>query len=62
MVAEADLVFFVGCSAGDQVTKNWTLPPVGSPVIQLDIDPAEIGRNYPGTIGILGDARTALRR
>jgi acetolactate synthase-1/2/3 large subunit len=60
-VAEADLVFFIGCGAGDQVTKNWTLPPVDSTVIQLDIDPAEIGRNYPGTIGVLGDARTALR-
>jgi len=60
VVAASDLVFFVGCSAGDQVTRNWTLPPVGSPVIQLDINPAEIGRNYPNALGILGDARTAL--
>ncbi len=60
VVAGSDLVFFVGSSAGDQVTRNWTLPPVGSPVIQLDINPAEIGRNYPNTLGILGDARTAL--
>jgi len=60
-VAEADLVFFVGCGAGDQVTKNWTLPPLGSTVIQLDLDPRELGRNYPGTLGILGDARTGLR-
>jgi acetolactate synthase-1/2/3 large subunit len=59
-VAEADLVFFVGCGAGDQVTKNWTLPPLGSPVLQLDLDPRELGRNYPGTVGILGDARTGL--
>lgn len=61
IVAESDLVFFVGCGAGDQVTKNWSLPPVGSTVIQLDLDPAEIGRNYPGALGIAGDARTALR-
>jgi acetolactate synthase-1/2/3 large subunit len=60
-VSEADLVFFVGCGAGDQVTKNWTLPPLGSTVIQLDVDPRELGRNYPGTIGVLGDARTGLR-
>jgi acetolactate synthase-1/2/3 large subunit len=60
VLAEADLVFFVGCSTGDQVTRNWTLPPVGSPVVQLDINPAELGRNYPGTLGILADARAGL--
>jgi acetolactate synthase-1/2/3 large subunit len=60
VVAGSDLVFFIGSSAGDQVTRNWTLPPVGSRVLQLDIHPAEIGRNYPNTLGILGDARTAL--
>ena len=60
VLGEADLVFFIGSSAGDQVTKNWTLPAVGSPVIQLDINPAELGRNYPGAIGILGDVRAAL--
>jgi acetolactate synthase-1/2/3 large subunit len=61
-VAEADLVFFIGCGTGDQVTKNWTLPPVGTPVIQLDINAAEIGRNYPGALGILGDARVSLEQ
>ena len=60
VLAEADLVFFIGCSTGDQVTKNWTLPPVGSPVVQLDIEPAELGRNYPGALGILADARAGL--
>ena len=53
-------MFFIGCSTGDQVTKNWTLPLVGSPVIQLDINPSELGRNYPGAIGLLGDVRAAL--
>jgi acetolactate synthase-1/2/3 large subunit len=60
LLSEADLVFFCGCGAGDQVTKNWTLPPVGSTVVQLDINPAELGKNYPGTIGIPGDAKTTL--
>jgi acetolactate synthase-1/2/3 large subunit len=60
LLSEADLVFFVGSSCGDQVTKNWTLPPVGSPVVQLDINPAELGRNYPGALPLLGDARAGL--
>ena len=31
-------------------------------VIQIDVDPEEIGRNHGNTIGILGDAREALVR
>jgi acetolactate synthase-1/2/3 large subunit len=59
-VAAADLVFFVGCATGDQVTLDWTLPASGIPVIQLDINPLEIGRNYPQALGLTGDARTVL--
>lgn len=59
-VANADLVFFVGSATGDQVTLDWTLPTPGTPVIQLDINPAGIGRNYPGALGLCGDAKTVL--
>jgi acetolactate synthase I/II/III large subunit len=61
-LAEADLVFFIGSRAGGQVTNNWMFPPVGTKVIQLDIDPLELGRNYPNAVSILGDAKVALRR
>ncbi|HLQ22205.1 MAG TPA: thiamine pyrophosphate-binding protein, partial [Gemmatimonadales bacterium] len=62
LVSEADLVFFVGSHAGSQVTHHWQYPPVGTPAIQLDIDPLEIGRNYPIEIGLQGDAKATLRR
>ncbi len=29
-------------------------------VVQIDIDPAEIGRNYANTVGVVGDARLTL--
>jgi acetolactate synthase-1/2/3 large subunit len=61
-LAEADLVFFIGSHAGGQVTNNWMFPPPGTKVIQLDIDPDELGRNYPNIVSILGDAKTSLRR
>jgi acetolactate synthase-1/2/3 large subunit len=61
-LAEADLVFFIGSHTGGQVTNNWMFPPPGTKVIQLDIDPHELGRNYPNAVSILGDARTSLRR
>lgn len=59
-VHEADLVIYVGSATGDQTTHNWQVPALGTRIVQLDIDPAELGRSYPGTIGVVGDARVAL--
>lgn len=61
-LCEADLVFFIGSHTGGQVTNSYTIPPQGTPIIQLDINPAEIGRNYPLQVGLQGDARNTLRR
>ncbi|SBV97317.1 putative acetolactate synthase large subunit [uncultured delta proteobacterium] len=60
IVSQADLVLYVGCGTGDQVTRNWTIPAKGTRIIQIDIDPLELGRNYPNTLGLLGDARLTL--
>src|ERR671924_199675 len=62
VVFEADLVFFIGSHTGSQVTNNWRIPAIGTPVVQLDIDPLELGRNYPNTVSLLGDAKVTLRR
>lgn len=61
-VAEADLVFLIGSHVGSQVTARWNVPPAGARVMHLDIDPADIGRNYPTEIALVGDARTVLRQ
>jgi acetolactate synthase-1/2/3 large subunit len=62
VVSEADLVIYIGSHTGDQVTHNWTVPSLGTPVIQIDIDPAEIGRSYMGAIGVVGDAKVAVAK
>lgn len=62
VVSEADLVLFVGSHTGSQVTLDWRIPAVGTPVIQIDIDPSELGRSYPTTVALQGDARASLRR
>src|SRR5262245_7266831 len=61
-VAAADLVFFVGSHTGGQVTNGWQIPKIGTPVIQLDIDPDELGRNYPNQVSLHGDAKVTLRK
>jgi acetolactate synthase I/II/III large subunit len=59
-VHEADLVFFVGSRTGGQVTTQWTVPKPGAQVIQLDIHPANIGRNYVNVASLCGDAKLTL--
>jgi acetolactate synthase-1/2/3 large subunit len=61
VVSKADLVIFVGSDTGDQVTYTWRIPRLGTAVIQIDADAAELGRTYPGTLGILGDPKASLR-
>ncbi|MDF1592713.1 MAG: thiamine pyrophosphate-binding protein [Desulfobacterales bacterium] len=62
VVSEADLVFFIGSGTGDQVTHNWTVPGPHIPVIQVDINPSELGRSYRKTFGLYGDAKATVAR
>jgi acetolactate synthase-1/2/3 large subunit len=59
-VAAADLVFFIGSKTGGQVTNGWSIPKIGTRAIQLDIDPNELGRNYPNVVSLCGDAKVTL--
>ncbi|MDE2333306.1 MAG: thiamine pyrophosphate-binding protein [Rhodospirillales bacterium] len=60
----ADVILALGFSFDDRATSAWldgytfSIPP--SRLIQIDIDPTELGRNYPADIAILGDARASL--
>lgn len=59
-VREADFVFFIGSRIGDMTSDHYTCPSRGVRGIQLDINPAEIGRVYPVELALPGDARTVL--
>lgn len=56
-IAEADLVLAIGSRLSDIQTSRGELLPKGAPIVQVDIDPAGIGREYPVEIGIVADAR-----
>src|SRR5438105_12973621 len=62
IVHGAELVLFVGCDTGDQVTLNWTVPAYDTKIVQIEADPLEIGRSYPNTTGLLGDPKATLAR
>lgn len=58
LLDEADVVLVVGCRLDDVETAHWTLP-LGN-LVQIDVDPAAIGRSYPVVAGVAGDARLAI--
>ena len=61
LVSESDLVIYIGSQTGDQVTNGWKVPKPGTKVIQIDIDPSELGRSYPNSVGLAGDAKKTLQ-
>ncbi len=62
VVSEADLVVYVGSQVGDQVTDIWTVPPPGTDVIQIDLNPSELGRNLFVKVALAGDAKVTVSR
>lgn len=61
-----DVLLALGCGFDDRVSSGWipgysfSIPPTR--LIQVDIDPEEIGRNYPVQLGVLGDVKTVLQQ
>ena len=62
MLADADVIFYIGANTDSVTTINWTLPAPasGKAIIQSDVDPVEIGNNYPLGAGLVGDAKLVL--
>jgi acetolactate synthase-1/2/3 large subunit len=63
LLPEADVILGIGCRFEQQET-NWKpdyLPDPAATYIQIDIDPAELGRSVVANIGIAGDAKLVLR-
>ena len=60
----ADLIVAIGTRLAEANSSSWdarftfSIPPAS--LIHIDIDPAEIGRNYPTELGVIADAQLAL--
>lgn len=59
LVEEADLVILVGTRTNQNGTDNWRQISASATVVHIDVDPAEIGRNYEA-IRLVGDAAQTL--
>jgi acetolactate synthase-1/2/3 large subunit len=62
----ADVILAFGCRFSDIHCSSWVpgytynIPP--TKLIHVDLDPQEIGRNYPTELGIVGDVREVLKQ
>jgi acetolactate synthase-1/2/3 large subunit len=63
---QADVLLALGVRFDDRTSSSWipgysfTIPPTR--LIHVDIDPEEIGRNYPVALGLMADVGTFLRQ
>ncbi len=66
MTSTSDVLLAVGCRFADETASSYkdgisfSIPP--TKLIQIDIDPHEIGKNYPVSVGVVGDAKACLRQ
>lgn len=60
VIEKADLVVFIGTKTGQLATFGYDFPRPGVPTIHIDIDPEEIGRNFPDSVPLVADARLAV--
>ena len=56
-----DLAIVVGSKLGDKTTDQYRLFPSDMPIIHIDTNPEEIGRNFHPAAGLVGDARETLK-
>jgi acetolactate synthase-1/2/3 large subunit len=57
---KADLILVVGCRLSEVTTQTYSFPRGDQAVIQIDIDPNEVGATVPVEVGMVSDAGTAL--
>jgi len=61
VVAQADLVMFIGARAGSTTTEHWQMPSRKVTIVHLDVDAMTIGTNYRTDVALVGDALLGLQ-
>jgi acetolactate synthase-1/2/3 large subunit len=57
---KTDVLLAVGTIFHQISTRGWAADFGADKIVQIDIDPTEIGKNYPIVVGIVGDAKLVL--
>lgn len=61
IMGDVDVLLVVGASLNQMTTFSWDPKVMPSDcLIHIDIDPSQIGKNYPADIGLVGDCEAVL--
>jgi len=60
LIEESDCLLVVGCKLGEIATKRYSVPSPGKTLIHLEVSAEEIGRCYPPTVPLWGDAKAGI--
>src|SRR5919108_3132597 len=58
---DADLVIALGCAFRQHATSSWLPKPANAKLVQVDVDPAELHKNYAADLVVLSDIQLFLR-
>lgn len=61
VMMETDLIIAIGARFDDRITGRLDAFAPHAKIVHIDVDPAEIGKNVPVTVPIVGDARAVLK-
>lgn len=57
-----DLAIVIGSKLGDKTTDQYRLFPDGMPIVRIEVNSDEIGRNFDTEVTLIGDARETVRK
>ncbi len=60
-VSDSDVILAIGCRFSDRTTGNVNCFAPEAKIIHIDIEPAEIGKNVPCEVPVVGDAKLVLQ-
>jgi acetolactate synthase-1/2/3 large subunit len=60
-ISDADVILAVGCRFSDRTTGNVNCFAPEAKIIHIDIEAAEIGKNVPVEVPVVGDAKFVLK-
>jgi acetolactate synthase-1/2/3 large subunit len=60
IAGECDATLAIGCRFGEVATGSYGMTPP-APLIHVDIDAEAVGRNFPASLAVTGDAATFVR-
>ena len=60
-ILKADFGLALGTRFNNVVTAAWQIPAKHTRLVQIDIEPTQVGRNYPVELALTGDLKSVLR-